>query len=75
MGKKTVAYHIHQVIPTENGLKNHTPIEAWFGPMVSYASFFYMWDKCELNHVPVFLEVKGSENYQKSLEAFKELTD
>ena len=40
MGERTVAYHIHQVVRSENGLKNHRPIENWFGPMISYVSFF-----------------------------------
>lgn len=71
MGERTVAYHIHQVVRSENGLKNHRPIENWFGPMISYVSFFYAWGKGMLNHVPVFLEVRGAENYEKSLEAFR----
>lgn len=71
MGKRTVAYHIHQVIHGENGLKNHTAIEGWFGPMISYASYFYAWEKNIINHVPIFLEVKGWENYEKSIKAFE----
>lgn len=75
MGKKAVAYHIHQVVPTENGLKNHCAIEDWFGPMISYVSYFYAWDKEILNHAPIFLEVRGCENYQKSIDAFRKLLD
>lgn len=73
MGNKAVAYHIHQVIKGENGLKNHTPILDWLGPIISYASFFYAWDKGLANHCPVFLEVKGKENYQLSVNAFENL--
>lgn len=70
MGSRTVAYHIHQVIQKEGSLKNHNAIESWFGPQISYASFFFHWDKCSINRVPVFLEVKGAENFQKSTDAF-----
>lgn len=73
MGKKTIAYHIHQVLPTANGIKNHNAIENWFGPEINYTSFFYAWHHNMLNHVPVFLEVKGSENFEKSIAAFKVL--
>lgn len=73
MGNKAVAYHIHQVIKGENGLKNHTPILDWFGPMISYASFFYAWKQDMINHRPVFLEVKGKENYDLSIKAFENL--
>lgn len=70
MGNKTVAYHIHQVTRTEKGLKNHCAIENWFGPMINYTSFFWCWEQGIINHVPVFLEVKGSENFEKSMLAF-----
>ena len=73
MGKRVVAYHIHQVIRGENGFKNHTPILDWFGPMISYASFFYAWDTGITNHCPVFLEVKGNANYELSIKAFESL--
>lgn len=71
MGNKTVAYHIHQVVPRENGLSNHQAIEDWFGPVISYASFFYAWGEGILNHVPIFLEVGGCERFEKSIRAFE----
>ncbi len=71
MGKKAVAYHIHQVIPSEDGIKNHNAIENWFGPYINYTSFFYGWENDVINHCTVFLEVKGSENYAKSVAALK----
>ena len=73
MGKKTVAYHIHQVLAAEKGMKNHNAIETWLGPIINYASFFYSWEKNVINHRPVFLEVQGSVNYQRSIEAFDKL--
>jgi len=72
MGNKVVSYHIHQVTPNGDvSYNNHQPIENWFGPMISYVSFFYNWEKGVINKAPVFLEVKGSENYQKSIAGFE----
>ena len=71
MGNRTVAYHIHQTIKEGKGLKNHCPITDWFGPMISYVSFLYAWESGMVNNVPVFLEVKGSENYDVSVKAFE----
>ncbi len=73
VGSETVAYHIHQVLSTENGMKNHNAIENWFGPLISYASFFYSWEKDVINRAPVFLEMRGGENYLKSIDAFNKL--
>lgn len=75
MGHKAIAYHIHQVVPGSDGLKNHNAIENWFGPTINYTSFFYAWNQGILNHVPVFLEVKGSENYAKSVAAFTKIME
>ena len=73
MGSRTVAYHIHQVLAGERGMNNHCAIETWLGPIINYTSFFYSWEKGVINRKPVFLEVKGSKNYQKSIDAFEEL--
>ena len=73
MGRKTVAYHIHQVKSGECGKKNHNALEDWFGPEINYTSFFYSWNHGLLNQVPVFLEVKGSESYDKSMAAFRQI--
>ncbi len=73
MGYRTVAYHIHQVVQAEDGMGNHKPIENWFGPMINYTSFFYAWQKNILNHMPIFLEVRGCDYYEKSVHAFEEV--
>ena len=73
MGNKTVAYHIHQVVPENGNYKNHCALENWFGPMINYTSFFWSWQAGLLNHVPVFLEVKGHKNFEKSMRAFNDL--
>ena len=72
MGRRTAAYHIHQTIREGNELKNHCPLTDWFGPMISYASFLYAWQEKTVNHVPVFLEVKGCDNFEISVRAFRE---
>ena len=73
MGDNIVAYHIHQVLQAEDCLKNHNAIENWFGPLISYASFFYAWEKLLIRHRPIFLEVRRIENFEKSLEEFSKL--
>lgn len=73
MGDKTVAYHIHQVLECDKGLSNHNAIENWLGPVINYASFFYSWEHNLINNKPIFLEVKGCANYQKSIDAFEQL--
>lgn len=73
VGNKTVAYHIHQVLSVDGGYKNHNAIENWFGPLISYASFFYSWEEGIINKAPVFLEVRGKDNYQNSINAFDNL--
>jgi len=75
MGDKTVGYHIHQVVPIPGAYKNHNPLENWFGPMINYTAFFYAFNNGILNNVPVFLEVKGAENYQKSIDAITSIID
>ena len=72
MGRKTIGYHIHQV---SGKTGNHHPLESWLGPDINYSSFFHCWEKNVLNHAPIFLEVKGWENYQKSIEAFSRLKE
>ena len=73
MGQETVAYHIHQVATTEKGMTNHLPITSWFGPFINYTAFFHCWETGQLNHVPIFLEVKGSENFAASIQGFADM--
>lgn len=75
MGDRTVAYHIHQTVRIDGELKNHRPLTDWFGPMISYASFLYAWETKMLNHVPVFLEVRGCDNFDQSVKAFEAVFD
>jgi len=74
VGKRTVAYHVHQVInvPGE-GLKNHYEISDWLGMTISYASFFWAWGKKRINHAPVFLEMRTLEMCDVSISVLKAL--
>ncbi len=72
MGRRTVAYHIHQTVREDGKLKNHCPLVDWFGPMISYVSFLHAWETGSLNHVPVFLEVRGCEHFEASVKAFEQ---
>jgi len=75
MGQKTVAYHIHQVIANDVKTVDHSAIENWFGPKINYTGFFYAWHVGILKHAPVFLEVKGHKNFEKSIAAFQKMLE
>jgi len=61
IGKKTVAYHIHQVILTEKDMENHCKIDNLYGPLISYVGFFSCWNNGILNKAPIFLEIRGGK--------------
>lgn len=61
VGSETVGYHLHQVNQDHQGLHNHNPIPNFFGPMICYASFFKLWSRGVLNHAPVILEIRPTE--------------
>ncbi len=75
VGSETVGYHVHQMLQDHAGLHNHNPIPNWYGPMISYASFFRFWNDGILNHAPVILEVRPTEEdptpYHVSIEALR----
>ena len=72
-GDRAVAYHVHQSVKKEKKLKNHRPLENWYGPMINYTGFFYAWEKGILNHAPIILEVKGWKNHEISIEGFEKI--
>ncbi len=72
IGPRAVAYHVHQSVKQSDGrLKNHKPLDCWYGPMINYCGFLWAWNQGILNHAPIFLEVKGWENHEKSLRGFE----
>lgn len=71
IGRKTEAYHIHQVSMLSEGMENHTAINSLYGPLISYCGFFHCWNQGRINHKPLFLEIRGGrKNYLPSLKTF-----
>lgn len=76
VGNRTVAYHIHQVKRTDdNVLHNHRELDEWFGPMISYSSFFWSWRNGLINKCPVFFEMRKFDDVKTSLKAFEALEE
>lgn len=67
-GTEANGYHIHQVLQTEAGMKNHMPIDRWYGKLISYASFFREWSDGVLKKAPVFLEIRPENGYMETIE-------
>ena len=75
VGSRTIAYHIHQVKRIEGVLHNHRELDEWFGPMISYSSFFYAWRSGLINKCPAFFEMRRFEDVKTSLAAFEALEE
>ena len=58
LGKETVGFHIHQVLLRDGKMENHMPITEPYGALISYATFFRMWESGRLCKAPVFLEIR-----------------
>lgn len=71
LGNEVVGYHIHQVLLTNGKMENHMPITEPYGALISYATFFRMWESGRLSKAPVFLEIRPTAEdaapYQRSL--------
>lgn len=72
LGDRIEAYHIHQVRNTGKGSPNHKAIRDWYGELINYFAFFMAWGKNQLNHRPVFLEMRTLEDCDITLKAWKE---
>ena len=70
VGDKAVGYHVHQVITTEAGFVNHTAITEPYGRLISYASFFRMWQDGEIAKAPMIFEMDGHDAYATTLAVF-----
>lgn len=75
VGNRTIAYHIHQVARKDGVLKNHTAIDNWFGPMISYSSFFRAWKNGQINKRPAFLEIRDISEIEKSILSFDAMAE
>jgi sugar phosphate isomerase/epimerase len=71
VGEYTVGYHIHQVRWGMEKFSNHTAITDVYGSLISYASFFKMWDEGKLNKAPFVFEMDGMDAYSETLSTFE----
>lgn len=71
VGGQAVAYHVHQVVQSPRGMRNHTPFCGLFGPLVSLSSFFWSWRHGHLRHAPVILEVRDPEACYRSFDLLR----
>lgn len=71
LGKEIVGYHIHQVILQDGKMENHMAITEPYGALISYATFFRMWESGRLWKAPIFLEIRPTKEdlapYRQSL--------
>ncbi len=71
LGREAVGYHIHQVLLENEKMENHMPITEPYGALISYATFFRMWESGRLQKAPVFLEIRPTDEdgapYKRSL--------
>lgn len=73
VGQRTTAYHIHQTIQVDGKMVNHTAITNWNGaPCLCFISFLWAWQTNQINHCPMFMEMKTKENCMISLNAWNE---
>ncbi len=71
LGREAVGYHIHQVLLQNGKFVNHYPITEPYGALISYATFFSMWESGGIGKAPVFLEIRPTQEdaapYKKSI--------
>ena len=75
IGANITGYHIHQVRPHEETgkLTNHRDIPSVYSRTISYAGFLHAWSKSQLNRAPLFIEVRDTEERQRTVNLFQEL--
>lgn len=71
VGRQTGGYHIHQVITANGSMHNHQPFTGLYGPLVSLSSFLWAWHTGQVNHAPVFIEVRDADGQTASLQALR----
>ena len=73
VGGYTVGYHIHQVQWGMEKFSNHTAITDVYGSLISYASFFKMWEDGKLTKAPFVFEMDAPDAYPITLETFEKV--
>lgn len=71
MGKMMDACHMHQVVNSPEGMKNHQPITDLFGPLINFTGFAMAWETGLICPRTIFLEVRSLENYLISMDTWK----
>jgi len=72
VGKRTTAYHIHQVGKNEDKVANHTAITNWAGaPDICFTTFLWSWQAGIINHKPMFMEMRHQDNCKITLAALQ----
>ena len=75
LGSLITGYHLHQVeINSEGRFINHRPITGMFGPLISFSSLFAAWNKEQINHAPMYLEIRDN-GALGSLDCFRKYLD
>jgi sugar phosphate isomerase/epimerase len=70
-GSLITGYHLHQVEQDAAGnLFNHRPVTGMFGPVISFSSLFAAWNQGQINHAPMYLEIRDASALA-SLECFR----
>jgi sugar phosphate isomerase/epimerase/predicted phosphodiesterase len=71
LGMEIAGYHIHQVLLENGKFVNHYPITEPYGALISYATFFRMWESGRMKKAPVVLEIRPTAEdaapYKRSL--------
>lgn len=72
MGSLITGYHLHQVELNSDGrFINHRTVTGMFGPLISFSSLFSAWNRGQISHAPMYLEIRDN-GALASLECFRD---
>ena len=58
LGPWLTGCHLHQFAQVDGKNQNHCPLKELFGRSISLSSFFIAWQRRQLAHVPMYLEIR-----------------
>ena len=74
MGREVVGFHLHQIRVEEDGsYTNHAALSGLFGKLISLSSLFMAWRAGQLNHAPMFLEIREGSSFESCQALRREL--
>ena len=74
MGREVVGFHLHQIRVEEDGsYTNHAALSGLFGKLISLSSLFMAWRAGQLNHAPMFLEIREGSSFE-SCQALRQIS-